>query len=213
MKTSSPYDRGWPIGRVDQGVDNSTRHVGPLYAIANAVVSKVDPVGASGWGGMGAVYYKFSEGPIVMSGRSYRAAYSAETGLILAAASTPGNLLTAGQEIAVTVSGWQESGFANDDGTGPHDPDIRLHGSTLPTQAGYDYLRFVQAQLAAPTLTVATERFLWAAWELGEGLFEPYGRRSLAHRPPEVRARIPAAWWTWLAAFLARRRAHLTVNR
>lgn len=50
---------------------------------------------------------------------------------------------------------------------------------------------------------VSAEEFLWREWVLGEGRYEGKGARS---RPrPDVRARIPRAWWQRLEEFLARR--------
>lgn len=52
--------------------------------------------------------------------------------------------------------------------------------------------------------TVSKDEFEWREWWLGEGRFKQYGPHDPAHRP-DVPAKIPAAWWRRLEAFLTRR--------
>lgn len=50
------------------------------------------------------------------------------------------------------------------------------------------------------------DKWTWLAWWLGEGAFKKYGPHQPQHRPAGLPARIPAAWWAFARAFLARRR-------
>lgn len=135
---ASPYPFGAPVGRVDQGVDYSRPYKGPVYAIGDGVVYKIDPVGSKAWGGGGAIYYQL-DNPVRVNGRIYSQVYTAETGRILVSV---GDRVKRGQQIAFTASGWQESGFAK--GGGPLAPVIGgLGAGTQPTQAGRDFLTLV----------------------------------------------------------------------
>lgn len=82
----------------------------------------------------------------------------------------------------------------------------------------YNYAAGLEPLLAYPVkpLSPVEEKFLFFRWYLGEGEFAPYGKHNRAHRPAELRARIPRAWWVGpkgLVAFLAARKAHRPTAR
>lgn len=60
-----------------------------------------------------------------------------------------------------------------------------------------------------PPMSVLQQRYLWAAWRLGEGEFRRYGKANATVRPKVLPARIPASWFAWYRGFLAARRTAL----
>lgn len=49
------------------------------------------------------------------------------------------------------------------------------------------------------------DKWTFAAWWLGEREFAEAGPHNPKARPAVLRKRIPASWWVWLAAYIARR--------
>jgi RHS repeat-associated protein len=132
-----PYDRKLVLGRVDAGIDSKIAHQGPIFAIADSHVSKYDPPGTSSWQGLGAIYFTLDKG-IPWGGTTYKKWYSAEGGWFtpslryVPGPKTPRPMAYAGQVVAYTKSGWQESGFdAGQDKNGDK-----------KSPEGYDFLHF-----------------------------------------------------------------------
>jgi hypothetical protein len=128
-----PWPADAPLGRTDAGVDYLKPYHGPIYAIADCVVTRVHKPGDHAWGGLGAIYMDL-EAPITVNGRSYTKWYTAEHEQIEDRIAV-GTRVKAGQQIAFTKSGWQETGF--------------LAGQDLnsqePTRAGADFRAFALA--------------------------------------------------------------------
>jgi RHS repeat-associated protein len=130
-----PYDRKLAIGKVDAGVDSKRHHVGPIFAIAGCTITKIDPVGSSSWGGLGAVYFRLDR-PIHWGPRTYSKWYTAESSdrnrINNPKKLYVGKHFRAGQQILTTNSGWQETGF-----------DAGQYMSDGPTGPGYDFRAFI----------------------------------------------------------------------
>jgi hypothetical protein len=91
-------------------VDTAVRHEGPIFAIGASRVTKVDPPGPGGaWQGLGAMYLDLDR-PITVNGRRYKRWYTAEAGYYEPYLRV-GSRVYAGQQVAFTKSGWQETGF------------------------------------------------------------------------------------------------------
>jgi hypothetical protein len=129
-----PWPADAPLGRTDAGVDYLKIYHGPIFAIADSTVTKIhQPDSDQAWGGLGAIYMDL-DAPIAVNGRSYTRWYSAEHAQI-ASGIAVGTKVKAGQKIAFTKSGWQETGFlAGQD-----------MNSKVPTQAGEDFRAFALA--------------------------------------------------------------------
>jgi RHS repeat-associated protein len=126
-----PYDRKLVVGRIDAGVDSKFSHKGPIFAIAASRVINIDPVGTHPWVGLGALRFKLDQA-ITVNGRSYGKWYTAESGYLMPSLIV-GSPVAAGQRVAFTSSGWQETGFwANQD-----------KDSQVPTQEGRDFFTFI----------------------------------------------------------------------
>lgn len=128
-----PWPADAPLGRVDAGVDYLRPYHGPIYAIADCVVTKIHEPGDPAWGGLGAIYMDL-ESPIAVHGRSYTKWYTAEHGHIEDGIAV-GCRVQAGRQIAFTKSGWQETGFLAGQDLNSHEP----------TQAGRDFRTFALA--------------------------------------------------------------------
>jgi hypothetical protein len=128
-----PWPSDAPLGRTDAGVDYLKVYHGPIYAIADCVVRRIHQPGDQAWGGLGAIYMDL-DSPISIHGRSYSRWYTAEHGHIEDGVAV-GAKVKAGQKIAFTKSGWQETGFLADQ-------DLN---SKVPTQAGEDFREFALA--------------------------------------------------------------------
>lgn len=141
MALFRPWPLAAPLGRTDAGVDYARSFVGPIYAIADSTVIGIRRPGVDPqWGGLGAVYLELAA-PIVVADRTYHRWYTAEHGHIAAGVEV-GAKVIAGQVVALTRSGWQETGFlAGQD-----------MNSQVPTQAGLDFRYFALAhQPPGPT--------------------------------------------------------------
>lgn len=138
MKLCSPYTADAPLGRVDAGVDYARPYYGPIFAIADCAVTDIVKVGTVAWGGLGRVKFKLDH-PITVNGRTYQTWYSAEAGHYPVKA---GQHFKAGDQVAFTQSGWQESGFVGS----------QSFNEQAPTREGQDFLAFVKQQrgLAKP---------------------------------------------------------------
>ena len=129
-----PWPADAPLGRTDAGVDYLKVFHGPIYAIADCVVTRIHQPGSDqSWGGMGAIYMDL-DSPIKVNGRSYSKWYTAEHGHIENGIAV-GAKVKAGQQIAFTKSGWQETGFLGNQNL----------NSQVPTQAGQDFRAFALA--------------------------------------------------------------------
>ena len=132
-KQFRPWPLDAPLGRTDAGVDYLKPYHGAIYAIADSVVTGIRKPGEPQWGGLGAIYMDL-ESPITVNGRSYSKWYTAEHEHIEDGIAV-GTKVTAGQKIAFTKSGWQETGFLAGQ-------DLN---SNKPTQEGLNFRAFALA--------------------------------------------------------------------
>jgi hypothetical protein len=131
----SPVGAGAQYARTDQGVDYT--NPGNYLAPGAGTI-----YGTSGFGGGTdqAVYERLFN-PITVNGRTYQDIYAAETNPLVHA----GETVYAGQPLQGPGAG--EIGFAGA-GTSPYAPLIGgLGAGTQATQAGADYLAFIQRML------------------------------------------------------------------